>query len=237
MPRKAAAKKPSSLAKLTALSAAKRRRKNPSLTSNVSDFVSSSEVGQDIIHSIGPGVGSYAAIRLAGRLARATVGQKFPAYSKHIGAGGSLMAFLASYYAIKKVRALKRYEMPILVGGGVALIQTLIQLYLPGLAWLLEGPAIPMALAPAPIKAVGALGHFVARKRERFVSPGEIESERMEEAIRTGRDKTPNHEQFRAAPSQSATAEEQFDAEGTPDDDLLSEEDVDSDLYDGVFSK
>lgn len=241
MPRKAAAKKPSSLAKLSALSAAKKRRKNSTSSSSALDFVSSSELGSDLLHSVGPGIGSYAATRLTGRLARNTIGAKFPAYARHIGAGGSLLAFVAAIYAAKKVKALKRYETPILIGGGLALIQTIIQLYLPGLSWLFDGPVqAPVALPAPKAQSMGAVAQFRRRQpRERFVSPGEIESERME-AHYSGRDQAVNFTPVNASTLQTAATAEQLDDDeddGPEPDDLVGEESDISDLYDGVFSK
>lgn len=108
----------------------------------------------DLAEFIAPGFAGFAATRFLTYVATNQVAKRKPDWGKHAGAGVSVGAFLAAWYLAGKVKYLAKYQTPLVVGAGIAALQTLIQLYIPKLGWMvgdptaaLEGSAVGMLSA------------------------------------------------------------------------------------------
>jgi hypothetical protein len=120
----------SSLLKRRAKAATKR-------LSAVSNFVPNG-LKEEALNNILPAFGSYAASRFLERMAFVQVMKRWPKLGKHAPVVAGLIAAVAAHYLGKKVKALKKYENPIMIGAAIALIQTLIQTYLPTFGWIVS---------------------------------------------------------------------------------------------------
>lgn len=237
MPRK---KKPSGLHlfKKTVAARKPRRRKNPETAVPVRSATrrSNPPITTDLVQSIVPAVGSYAATRLTGRIMRNFVGGRFPTWQKHFGPLGNVLAFIASWVLSHKWRRLERYHTPIVVGSGIALVQSLVQTYLPGLAHLIDAEPAGQwegyqLTKPSPS---GAVNDFRRRKRVRYVSPGELASEEAQAQVMQE-----DHAATEGAAEESDEAPEQITdgvSEVSPDNLLADNEEL-TDLYGGVFAQ
>jgi hypothetical protein len=97
-------------------------------------------LGTDIAEYIIPGFAAFAATRFATRVAAAQISKRYPAYAKHAGAIASVGSFGAAWFGAHRVKYLEPYHHPIVVGSGLAALQSLIQLYAPKLGWILGDP-------------------------------------------------------------------------------------------------
>jgi hypothetical protein len=231
MPRKSAAKKPKALANFVT-----RKRSSAKPKKNALSFASQSAIGKELTSQILPGVGGYAVARLVGRIVRTIISKKFPALAKHGAVGGNILGLLAAWYGAGKIKQLRSAQTAITVGSGIAVIQSIIQVYLPGLAWIFDAQETAAAPAATP-QGMGAVNRYQAARQRgtRYVSPGELETERSEEALRRGEPITysaPRSE----PPPEVPTAASVTDDEQLPDDLLGDDEEV-SDLYGGVFAQ
>jgi hypothetical protein len=85
-----------------------------------------------------PAFGAYAATRFLERMAFVQVSKRWPNLGKHAPVVAGLVATAAAYYAGKKITALKKYEQAMLIGTTIALLQTVIQTYLPTFGWVVS---------------------------------------------------------------------------------------------------
>lgn len=90
----------------------------------------------DLLEFVAPGFASFAATRLGTRIAATQIDKWKPGAGKHAGAGISIAAFLAAWFLGHRVKWLAKYHTPITVGAAIAGLQSLIQLYLPKLGWM-----------------------------------------------------------------------------------------------------
>lgn len=90
----------------------------------------------DLVEWVGPGFGGFAVTRFATRVAATQIAQRKPSWGKHAGAGVSIGAFLAAWFLAGRLKWLSKYHTPIVVGSAIAAIQSLIQLYIPKLGWM-----------------------------------------------------------------------------------------------------
>lgn len=114
-------------------------RRNPPLMSDLAEWV-------------GPGFAGFAATRLATHIASTQIAQRKPSWGKHVGAGVSIGAFLAAWFLAHRVKFLAKYHTPVTVGAAIAAIQSLLQLYIPKLGWMVSdaSPELEAAsLAPS----------------------------------------------------------------------------------------
>ena len=95
-------------------------------------------ISTDMFEFIIPGFGAFAVTRAATRIAATQIAQRAPSWGKHAGAGVSIGAFLAAWLLAHKVKWLEKYHTPIVVGSAIAALQSLIQLYIPRLGWLVS---------------------------------------------------------------------------------------------------
>ena len=105
-------------------------------------------LGTDVIEYILPGFAAFAATRFATKFAATQIAKRYPKYAKHAGAIASVGSFAAAWYGAHKVKYLDQYHHPIVVGSGLAALQSLVQLYAPKLGWLVGDP-LPTALPAA----------------------------------------------------------------------------------------
>lgn len=106
----------------------------------------------DLLEWIGPGFGAFAATRFITRAASVQIAKKWPKMGKHAGAAASVGTFLGAWLLGNKVKQLEKYHTPIIVGAGIAAIQSLIQIYFPKLGWIVSdaSPDVIAAGKPAP---------------------------------------------------------------------------------------
>ncbi len=101
----------------------------------------------DLAEWVGPGFASFAATRFATRVAATQIAAKKPSWGKHVGAGVSIGAFLAAWFLAHRVKFLAKYHTPITVGAAIAALQSLIQLYIPKLGWMVADASPELAAA------------------------------------------------------------------------------------------
>jgi hypothetical protein len=93
-------------------------------------------LGTDLLEYIGPGFAAFAATRFLTRVVSTQIAKRWPRYAVHAGAVASVGTFGAAWFGAHRVSSLERYHHPIVVGAGIAALQSLIQLYLPALGWI-----------------------------------------------------------------------------------------------------
>ena len=111
----------------------KRYRRNPETSSR-----SNPPLFTDLAEFIGPGFASFAATRLLTRIAATQIAKKKPTWGKHAGALASLASFFALWWGANRVKWLERYHTPLVVGSGIAALQSVLQLYIPRLGWMVS---------------------------------------------------------------------------------------------------
>jgi hypothetical protein len=109
----------------------------------------------DVFQYVLPAAGAYVATRLVGRASRTFLGAKFPKIAPFAAPLGSLVAFGAIWYAAHKVSYTKRYHNQLMIGSGIALIQSLVQSVMPGLGWLFDSQPVFLAPVGDGLKTVG----------------------------------------------------------------------------------
>jgi hypothetical protein len=130
-------------------------KKNPAQVANPPIF-------EDITEIILPGVGSYAASRIVGRVAYKVARKKSPTFAKHAGAVAPAAFVIALWFLVHKVKRFEKYHGPALIGASIGAIQALLRTYLPAYGWILNDyhldDVLPQgakqaAAAPAPTAA------------------------------------------------------------------------------------
>ena len=113
----------------------------------------------EIAEWVGPGFGGFAASRFVTRVASTQIAKRAPSWGKHAGAVGAVATFLLAWQLANRVKWLEKYHTPLVVGSAIAAIQSLIQLYLPSLGWIVSdaspelaaaGQSLAVASAPNP---------------------------------------------------------------------------------------
>lgn len=92
------------------------------------------EVGEFIL----PGFAGFAATRFLTRIAATQVAKYRPNLGKHAGVLTSVGSFLAAWFLAHRVKFLEKYQQPLVVGAGLAAIQSVLQLYFPTLGWIVS---------------------------------------------------------------------------------------------------
>ncbi len=111
----------------------KKLRKNPDGGGSSSAGVMIADVAEFVI----PGFAGFAATRFGTRIASTQIAKWKPQYAKHAGAAASVSAFLAAWLLAHRWKWLAKYQHPIVVGSAIAAIQSIIQLYIPRLGWMI----------------------------------------------------------------------------------------------------
>lgn len=99
-------------------------RRNPPLVSDLAEFIA-------------PGFAGFAATRLLTRIAAVQLAKKKPSWGKHAGAVTSIASFLLAWWGAGRFKYTAKHSTPIVVGSALAALQSLIQLYIPKLGWLI----------------------------------------------------------------------------------------------------
>lgn len=93
---------------------------------------------QDVFEWIGPGFAGFAATRFLSHVAATQIAKHKPSLGKHAGALASVGSFLAAWFLANKWKPIAKYQMPLVVGAGLAAAQSLLQLYVPKLGILVS---------------------------------------------------------------------------------------------------
>ena len=104
---------------------------------------------QDLVEFIGPGFAGFAVSRFGTRIATTQIGQRWPSWGKHAGGVAAVGSFLAAWLLAHKVKLLEKFHTPIVVGAGIAALQSLIQLYIPRLGWMVSDASPELAAGAA----------------------------------------------------------------------------------------
>lgn len=104
----------------------------------------------DIAEFVGPGFAAFAVTRFGTRVIATQVAKRKPSLGKHAGALASVGSFLAAWLLAHRSKHLHKYHTPIVVGSAIAAIQSLIQLYIPRLGWMVADATPELNAAPAP---------------------------------------------------------------------------------------
>lgn len=136
----------------------KRKRANPARDI---DLRSNPPLGVDIVEYIGPGFAAFAATRLLTRIAAVQIAKRYPRWGRHAGAIASVGAFGAAWFGAHRVKYLEKYHHPIVVGSGIAAIQSLMQLYLPALGWMVSDATPEMKQVAATPKSASQVAKAV----------------------------------------------------------------------------
>lgn len=155
------------MAKSKSLAANKRRRR-ARRRKNAAHMVMNPPVGKDIAQDLVPAFIAYAGTRLASRIAFTLVQRRWPKAGKHVGAATSLGSALAAYLLSSRVETLKEHQAPIIVGSGIATLQTLVRTYVPRYGWIVAD------YKPEDLEPAG----------QRQQLPGADEDAELEEALK-----------------------------------------------------
>jgi len=216
------------------------RRKSPPKRNPMVALASVGDAATNMAMMVVPGIGGYTATRLGGKFMRVLIGSRVAGgkYAKHFGPLGSLGALLGLMYASQKWEKARKYQEPIVIGSAIALFQSLLQTYLPGLIGLIDDrtPLDAVTLKTPPGLARRGLAGYQRGAKIRYVSPGELESQ---ETLEEERDDRAEADEVN---SQSAQVADELPPED-PDEplsdaapDFMPQDDGElSDLYDGVF--
>lgn len=85
---------------------------------------------------VGVAFGGFAAGRLATRIVAVQVAKRKPTWAKHAGVAANALTFAAALFAARRWSKTKPYEMPLVLGTGLSLLQTVLQTYFPKLGWM-----------------------------------------------------------------------------------------------------
>jgi hypothetical protein len=120
----------------------------------------------EIVEYLVPGFAGFAAARFVTYVSTTQVEKLKPTWGKAAGAAAAIAGFAAAWLGVHRVKALEKYHLAITVGAGIAAVQSLIQLYVPILGWMVADPtqqlasgsttvSIPNANVPVPTPTAG----------------------------------------------------------------------------------
>lgn len=105
---------------------------------------------RDLVEFVGPGFAAFAVTRFGTRITTQVVAKYKPSLGKHAGALTSVGAFVAAWLLAHRVKFLHKYHTPIVVGAAIAALQSLIQIYIPRIGWMVADASPELAAATAP---------------------------------------------------------------------------------------
>lgn len=112
----------------------------------------------DLVEFIGPGFGAFAATRMASRVVAIQVAKRWPRVAPHAGVVASGASFLAAWLLAHRVKVLERFHTPIVVGAGIATLQTAVQTWFPKLGWIVSDATPEVAAASTTAALPAATG-------------------------------------------------------------------------------
>ena len=95
-------------------------------------------LAQDLAEFIVPGFAGYAGTRMTSRVVHGMILKKYPKLAKHASVLSTLGAATAAWLLVHRVEKIKQYHTPVVVGAGIAAIQTVVQAYLPKYGWMVS---------------------------------------------------------------------------------------------------
>lgn len=119
----------------------------------------------ELLEFAGPGFAAFAVTRLGTRIAATQIAKWKPEFGKHAGALTSAGAFLVAWFLGHRWKAISKYHTPITVGAAIAALQSVIQLYIPKLGWMVADASPELAST-----AAGAL----AEPQPQSIARGEL---------------------------------------------------------------
>jgi hypothetical protein len=114
----------------------------------------------DFAEFIAPGFVGYAGTRFASRVIHQMALKRFPKLAKHASVLSTFGAATLAWLLVHRVKRVQKFHTPVVVGAGIAALQTAVQAYIPKYGWLVSDhnlneappalpPAQPNALPPA----------------------------------------------------------------------------------------
>lgn len=117
---------------------AKAKRSNP-------DTTAITELGI----TVGTGAGAYVVNRIATGVVHKALAPRLGRLGSHIGPAASVGFLAMVWYLAEKLAFLRRYQNSVIVGSAIAVFQTLLSRYLPGVENLLNAASYPVVQVPA----------------------------------------------------------------------------------------
>lgn len=185
--------------------------------------------GGEILWTVGPAIAAFAATRLLTRIAAVQISKRFPRAAPHAGALASIGTFAAAVIAGHKLPYVRDYQEPVIIGSGVAAAQSLIQIYIPKLGWVVSD-ASPDIAATQKRKAVAAQQQQVQRQIPKQTADPDYED--LDDAGWTSYNDAHDHGRYAAPVPDDRTKEPDTSADDTSeaDQDIFDMLDNDSDL-------
>jgi hypothetical protein len=132
----------------------------------------------DFAEFIVPGFAGYAGTRFTSRVAHQMLLKRWPKLAKHGSVLSTFGAATAAWLLVHRIKRLEKYHTPVVVGAGIAALQTVVQAYVPKYGWLVsdhninEAPALPAPEKPAdaPQETAGLPALFTNWKPKKAAS-------------------------------------------------------------------
>jgi len=122
-----------------------KKRRNPETPSSLrSSIPLITELGEFVI----PSFAAFAATRMLTRMAAVQIAKRKPEWAKHAGAIASIGSFLAAWLGANRVKFLEKHHTPIIVGSAIGAAQSIVQLYIPQLGWILADASPDLTADP-----------------------------------------------------------------------------------------
>lgn len=177
-------------------------RANPPLLRELAEFA-------------GPGFAAFAATRFGTRVIAMQVAKRKPTWGKHAGALASVGAFLAAWLLAHRIKWLAKYQTPIAVGAAIAAAQSLVQLYIPRLGWIVADATPEIASAGAQQMRAGAAMGALPADMEYVDEDPElyVYDDRYDAGTHTTKTQEAAQAKQYRAPSSAASADDLIDLE------------------------
>ena len=114
-------------------------------------------VPQDFINTLLPGFGAYATTRLISRIVWVIANKRLPRVAKHASAASTILTFVGVWLLGHRVKRLARYHDPLIIGSGIAALQTMARTYIPRYGWIVSDVRQEDMRLPAPPEPMPAL--------------------------------------------------------------------------------
>ncbi len=103
----------------------------------------------EIAEYVVPGFGGFVATKLATRLVTSQVAARWPQHAKKAAIGTTVAAFLGAWFLGNKWKWLARWHTPVVVGSGLAALQSMVSILFPDkLAWLVGDSPLVIGAGP-----------------------------------------------------------------------------------------
>ena len=118
----------------------------------------------DIAEFVVPGFAGYAGTRFTSRAIHQVVLKRWPKLAKHASVLSTFGAATLAWLLVHRVKKISKYHTPVVVGAGIAALQTAVQAYVPKYGWLVSdhdlnaAPPAPALEAPKADAATATAG-------------------------------------------------------------------------------